>query len=62
MPVAVLILVLVAYGLRADRSIPEFRRWAVAGGVVAALGLAFYFSRAGAGGDPGGQPHRRRRR
>ncbi len=44
MPVAVLILVLVAYVLVLILY-PEVRRWAVAGGVVAALGLAFYFSR-----------------
>jgi hypothetical protein len=44
MPVAVLILVLVAY-LLGLILYPEVRRWAVAGGVVVAIGLAFYFSR-----------------
>ena len=53
MPIAVLVLALVAYVLVLI-PYPEFRRWAVAGGVVAALGLAFYFSREAPEATPAG--------
>ena len=44
MPIAVLVLALVAYAA-ALVAYPGFRRWGIAGGVVAAAGLALYFSR-----------------
>jgi hypothetical protein len=43
MPIAILILTLVAYGY-ALLSFPEFRRWGLAGGAVAALALGLYFA------------------
>ena len=45
MPIAVLVLALVAYAA-ALLAYPEFRRWGIVGGVVAAAGLAFYFTQA----------------
>ena len=44
MPIAVLVIALVAYAA-ALLAYPGFRRWGIAGGVVAAAGLALYFSR-----------------
>ena len=41
MPIAVLILTLVAYGY-ALLAFPEFRRWGLVGGAIAALGLGLY--------------------
>src|SRR5690606_36428487 len=41
-PIVVLALVLAAYAY-ALITFPEFRRWGIAGGVVAALGLGVYF-------------------
>ncbi len=43
MPVAVLVLALVAY-VSALLAYPRFRRWGIVGGVVAAIGLAYYFT------------------
>lgn len=45
MPIAILVLALIAYAA-ALAAYPDFRRWGIAGGVVAAAGLAFYLSRA----------------
>lgn len=42
MPIVVLALVLAAYAY-ALIAVPEFRRWGIVGGVVAAVGLAVYF-------------------
>ena len=44
MPIAVLVLVLVAYGA-ALAAYPGFRRWGIAGGLVAAAGVGFYLAR-----------------
>lgn len=43
MPIAILVLTLVAYGY-ALLVVPEFRRWGLAGGALAALGLGLYFA------------------
>jgi hypothetical protein len=43
MPIAVLVLALVAYAA-ALLAWPGFRRWGIAGGVAAAAGLALYFT------------------
>lgn len=42
MPIAVLVLALVAY-VAALLAYPDFRRWGIVGGVAAAAGLAVYF-------------------
>jgi hypothetical protein len=44
MPIAILVILLVAYGA-ALVAWPEFRRWGIVGGLVAAAGIGFYLSR-----------------
>ena len=59
MPIAVLVLALVAYGY-ALLAYPEFRRPGLIGGALIAPVLGALLLAAGAGGDPRRQPHRPR--
>ena len=58
MPIAVLVLALVAYGA-ALVAYPGFRRWGIAGGLVAAAGLGFYLAREAPEAVRAGDAHRR---